>query len=314
MDSYERDNLLINVAKLYYEFDYNQGMIAEKYSISRPFVSKLLAEAKERGIVKIQVRDPANAENRLEREVRQKYELRRAIVVPSEVGVDVHMKVCVACGKYLNGIIKSGDIIGLVSGQTLNLSSQYLIPREDLSDVKVVSLEGGLGNLSYSAFQHETTKGYADALGAVPYAMPVPNMVDDVKCKEYLLREPIIQKIKKLQERANIAIFNVVSMATGKSMSMVRQGYVSEFRMKQLANEGAVSVILNHFIGRNGEIHGEDLEERNMSLGLDLLRQKEYRICLATGRERIDAVQAALNGGYINVLIIDENIAKGLLG
>lgn len=314
MDSYERDNLLVNVAKLYYEFDYNQGMIAEKYNISRPFVSKLLGEAKERGIVKIQVRDPANAESRLEREVRQKYELRRVIVVPSEVGADARMRVCVACGKYLNGIIKSGDIICLGSGQTLNLSSRCLIHREDLSDVKVVAIEGGLGNLLHSAFRHETTKAYADALGGVPYVMPVPHIVSDVKCKEYLFREPYVQEIRRLQEQANIAIFNVANISAGKSMGMVRQGYISEARMKELVKEGAVANVVNHFIGRNGELYGEDIEVRNMGLGLDILRQKEYRICPAVGREKIEAVQAALNGGYINVLIIDENIAKGILG
>ena len=42
MVKYAREDLLINVAKLYYESDYNQGMIAEKFDISRPFVSKLL--------------------------------------------------------------------------------------------------------------------------------------------------------------------------------------------------------------------------------------------------------------------------------
>ena len=34
---------------------------------------------------------------------------------------------------------------------------------------------------------------------------------------------------------------------------------------------------------------------------------------MAEGRNKIDSVTAALNGNYINVLIIDENVAEGIL-
>ena len=131
--------------------------------------------------------------------------------------------------------------------------------------------------------------------------------------KDVLMQEPIVQEIRKLQLRSNIAIFNVGNISTGKSMGMVRQGYISEFQMKKMVNDGAVANIINHFVGRNGEVYGGEIEERNMALELEYLRQKEYRIVPAAGREKIEAVQAALNGGYINVLIIDENIAKGIL-
>lgn len=313
VDNYERDNLLVNVAKLYYEFEYNQGMIAEKYGISRPFVSKLLAEAKERGIVKIQVKDPLQAENRLEREIRQKYELRRVIIVPSEVGEDARMRVSMACGKYLNSIVKSGDIIGLGSGTTLNLTSRCLIKREDLSHVKVVSLEGNFGNLLHTAYHHETVRAFGIALGAVPYSMPAPMITTSVECKETLLREPIIQKIREIQNRCNIAIFNVAAISTGRSLGLVRQGFVTEEYMKEIVNRGAVANLMFHFIDRDGKLCSQDMEDRYMGMRLDLLPQKEYRICVCCGREKIEAVHTALKGGYINVLIADENIAEGIL-
>ena len=39
---------LVNVARMYYEQDRTQSEIADRYGISRPMVSKLLKEARDR--------------------------------------------------------------------------------------------------------------------------------------------------------------------------------------------------------------------------------------------------------------------------
>ena len=313
MVKYAREDLLINVAKLYYESDYNQGMIAEKFDISRPFVSKLLHEAKQRGIVTIHVHDPARTETRMEKEIRQKYELRRVIVVPSAVGEDTRARICAAGAKYLNGILKPGDIIGLGSGQTIYLSARSLTKRDDLSKITLVGLEGELTQRSTVSYQQETIKTYADALGGVPYSMPLPAYLSDPARKKIMFEEPCVQQVYELQKRANIAVFTVSALSTGRSMSFVRQGYFTEAQMKDYMQRGAIANVMLHFVNQNGEISAPELEERNTGLSLSLLRQKEYRICMAEGRNKIDSVTAALNGNYINVLIIDENVAEGIL-
>ena len=45
--------LLGKIARLYYEDGQTQAQIAERFGISRPIVSRKLAEAREAGIVKI---------------------------------------------------------------------------------------------------------------------------------------------------------------------------------------------------------------------------------------------------------------------
>ncbi|MGI6236472.1 MAG: sugar-binding transcriptional regulator [Candidatus Excrementavichristensenella sp.] len=313
MDNYKREDLLVNVAKLYYEFDYNQAMIAEKLHISRPYVSKLIREAKAQGVVTIKVHDPSHVETRTEKIIRQKYKLQRVIVIPNITGENTLSRVCAASGNFLNNILKSGDVIALGTGQTMHLSARYLIPRNDLDNLTVVSMEGVLSNLLHSSYQQETTKAYANAFGAIPYAMPLPIFFNDLACKKLAMQEPCVRQVKEYQQKANIAIFTTSNISTGKSMSFVRQGYISEAEMKEYIQRGAISNILHHFTDKYGMICDEYLDMRNTSMSLDLLREKEYRICLAEGRAKIESVSAALNGGYINVLIIDENIAEGVL-
>jgi DNA-binding transcriptional regulator LsrR (DeoR family) len=42
-------------------------------------------------------------------------------------------------------------------------------------------------------------------------------------------------------------------------------------------------------------------------------RGDRYVIAVAGGRSKIDAVRGALRGGFINVLVTDEDCASGLL-
>lgn len=56
--SEERWALLAKVASLYYEQDLTQAEIAKRLNISRPQVSRLLAEGRQEGVVKITIHYP----------------------------------------------------------------------------------------------------------------------------------------------------------------------------------------------------------------------------------------------------------------
>lgn len=82
MPDYKRIELLVKVAKLYYENDYSQEMIAKKLGLSRPYISKLLNESKSNGIVKVQVIDPLSIETPLEKNLREHFGLEKVRIVP----------------------------------------------------------------------------------------------------------------------------------------------------------------------------------------------------------------------------------------
>lgn len=53
----EKQQLSVEVARLYYQSDYSQQEIANKLNISRPTISRLLKYAKEKGFVQIHIAD-----------------------------------------------------------------------------------------------------------------------------------------------------------------------------------------------------------------------------------------------------------------
>jgi DNA-binding transcriptional regulator LsrR (DeoR family) len=73
-----------------------------------------------------------------------------------------------------------------------------------------------------------------------------------------------------------------------------------------------VGDVLSHFINDRGEPVSSDLEARTISTSLDTLKQLENVIGVAAGRNKVGAIRAALRGGYLDVLITDEETGLAL--
>ena len=309
-NDYEKTKLLVAVASLYYENNFSQSEIAKKLGFSRPYVSKLLAEAQNTGIVKITINDLTQSESRIEREIRQRFELRRAIVVPSAKVDNIHARVGVAAARYLDSIVKSGDTIAIGSGTTIYNRAENVIERDDLEKISVAQFNGFLTESKQNVYEAEIVKRFASALGGVPYILPIPVLVSDLTIKDYMMREQTISEaIQKLHE-ANIAIFTVGIFST--SIVLKRSRIFDRKRIEAMASKGAVGDILVHFVDIWGRICDPEYDQCVTSLTLDEVKRKEYRITVACGRAKVDAICASLNGGYTNVLITDEDTAEGV--
>lgn len=61
------DSVLYQVAELYFVQHMTMGAVADRFGISRSTVSRMLSEAKNRGIVRISLRPPEHPPDRLSR-------------------------------------------------------------------------------------------------------------------------------------------------------------------------------------------------------------------------------------------------------
>ncbi len=312
MDSNEKTNLLVNIARLYYEHNYSQQMIAEKLNLSRPYVSKLINEAKDKGIVEIKINDPYESETQLEMELREKFNLHKVIVVPTNnMETDILNKIGKTSARYLNGIIKSGDIISVGWGATLYAFSQNVIRRDDLQNITVVQLCGGISNIEKNIYATEIPKSIADAYRGTPYILPLPAVVDNVKVKGAILQDRNISSVLGIANKANIAIFTMGPF--GYDGALYRVGYLNRKDVEELLVKGAVGDVCTHIINERGEICDETLNNRTIAVELNELKKKKYRIGIAIGPDRLKCISGALKAGYPNVLITDEATALALI-
>ena len=290
---------------------YNQNMIADKLDLSRPYVSKLLNMAKEQGLVTVQVHAPLDFESSLEIEVRERFGLLKAIIVPQGIDNNALSRVGAEAAKYFNTIIKNDDIICVSWGRTLYEFTLNLQPRTDISNITVVQGCGGVSQISKNIFASEIPKKIADTYGGIPYILTLPAIVDKKKIRDLMVQERNITQIMELSRKANIAVFTMGNLSY--ECALARAGYISADEVDQLTQKGATGDLFTHIINFEGQICDRELDNRTIAIDLEELKKKEYRIGIASGAERARSIRGSVVSGICNVLITDELTAKELI-
>ena len=98
---------LIKVARMYYEQEMSQEEIAKEIKCSRPYISRLLADAKEAGIVQVKVIPPKGYEQAMEAKIKRNLGgLDKVIIVPKKNNASKLDIVAKAAAEYLENVVR----------------------------------------------------------------------------------------------------------------------------------------------------------------------------------------------------------------
>ncbi len=306
-------DLLVNISKLYYEYNYSQQMIAKKLDLSRPYVSRLLKEAKDQGIVEITIKNPNKMETQIEKKIKELFNLKHAVILPVKDSnyLKILEQLGIAINRYLNIIVQDNDNIGVSWGNTLYACAKNFHLKESVNNITIVQLCGGISKIEKNIYATEIPKILADKFHGTPYVLPLPAVVDNLEVKNSILQDKHINKVINIARKSNIAIFTMGTF--GSDSALVRAGYINKKEMSYLISKGAVGDICTRIIDIEGNVCDPELNYRTIGIELDELREKEYRIGVAAGMHKVKAIYAALKGGYVNVLFSDEKTVLSIL-
>jgi len=308
----DRNLLLLEAARLYYEHNLNQAQIAARLDVSRPGVSRLLQEARDAGIVKIQIVDPGATGTRLEAALREKYGLQHVEVVPSDPNDAVlKSRLGSALVHFIDTLLSEGTTLGVSWGSTLQAATAHLKPRA-IKNMTVVQLNGGVSKAELDTHASEIAGRMGENYHAIPYLLPLPAVVDTAELKQAIISDRHIAKTLKLAREADIAAFTIG--AFGSRSVLVQADYFEDDEIQQLIEQGAVADICSRLIKADGSICSKELDARTIGIELEELKARPYSIAVAGGPAKAQAIKAGLAGGYFRNLITDENVAATLLG
>jgi len=308
----DRKHLLLEAARLYYEHNLNQAQIAKKLEVSRPGVSRLLQEARDTGIVKIQIVDPEASGTRLESAIRDKFDLKHVVVVPSDKDDAVlKSRLGSALVNLLDQLLTEDTTLGVSWGSTLQAATAHLSPRP-MKNMTVVQLNGGVSKAELDTHASEIAGRMGENDHAIPDLLPLPAIVDTAELKQAITSDRHIAKTLKLAREADIAAFTIG--AFGSKSVLVQADYFEEDEVQALVQAGAVADICSRLIKADGSICSPELDDRTIGIELEELKAKPFSIAVAGGLDKAQAIKAGLAGGYFISLITDEDVAQSLLG
>lgn len=297
-------------AWLYFVAGLTQAQIGKKLGLNRTRVNRLLAQARDQGLVQINITGRLASCVDLEEKLKSRYGLEDATVVPTPPDQElIPQVIATAAAAALSARLKDGMSVGVGWGRTLRLSIQS-VPRRSLSRLSVVSLLGGLTRGS-AMNPHETASHLADLVGAQCYYVAAPALTDTESTRDLLVAQPMLREIFERGEKVDLAFLSVGELTP--SCTMTRVGLVSRAEVGDLLKAGAVGDICAHWVDREGRIVDHPLNRRVVALSPEKLKGIPCVMIASGGRTKAQGLRGVLKGGMCDVIITDEQTARSIL-
>ncbi len=308
----EHIELLLRVARAYYDEGAGQGEIAQQIGYSRSTVSRLLTEARARGVVRIRIAHPLERQMALEKALVERFGLRAARVAGPDPSVTPLTAVARAGAEVLVDACRGATVLAMSAGTTIDALVQEL-PILALRELHVVQMIGALSRSNPLVDSPEITRRIAERLGGDYRQMPAPLIVTSGRLAHALAREEAVATAIALASHADVALVGIGAMSAQGVSGEIFSGWLTPDESRMLAQLGAVGHLSGHHFDANGRHLHSEICERVMSVPLEQLRGIRTVIGVATGEAKVAAIRGAALGGYLDVLVTDAVTAQAIL-
>ncbi len=307
-------SLLYTAAKLYYTEDATQAEVAAQLGTSRATVSRILAEAKRRGIVRIEVVPPDQlGSGDIADQLTRALSLNTVFLShplpnpgPGRTAVDVMgaaLAPAVARALAAAGLLP-GDVLLVSSGRTVYEVAQYELV--DLPGVQVAPTVGGNDQPEEWYQTNEITRLVSNRINGRPNylfapALPGPDLYPS------LINDPSIQRVLHLWPKARCALMGV------GAPPLLRSDIPRFVPTGSSSLRSAVGDVCSRFFDRDGDSVGFDGSDRLIAVELEALRHIPVTIAVAIGKDKVESIVAGARGGYFNQLVTDPATAAAIL-
>lgn len=302
--------LRLRAAWMYFVEEMTQQEIAQRLGVGRVTVVRLLAAARERNEVKIVIGDRLAECVELERQLEERFGIQEAIVVPlSARGADATGPVSAAAGEYVSSMVRSNMKIGVGWGRTLISSLSYMSERP-VDNVSVVSMLGGIMKARHFN-PAEFAWRFATLYQADCYLMTAPLVVDSPQTRATLIERCGLNDLFEMARTLDAVVTSAAGM--GVDATSHRSRLISDEDRESLIKAGAVGDMLFNFLDAEGRLVDHPINERVMSVPLDILKQVPQRVLAAGGASKVRAILASLRVLKPTTLITDQYAAVDVL-
>ncbi|MBQ8074203.1 MAG: hypothetical protein IJ231_10625 [Clostridia bacterium] len=310
MSIMENQRLMAKVCELYYLSELSQKEVSSRLGISRPQISRIIAQARAQGMVEIHVRNPHETDTALERQLVRRYALEDAFVVSIPEGEPEERELAFSreAASYLDFLLGAGVSLGVMSGKTIaGMAHQLRGGGRTLGEI--VPLVGGIGPVAPDLHANTIAMTIARNLGGTPLVLNAPLVVSSPEAAALLRQEQGIARVLEKGARCDYYLIGI-GKADARSTTAQAGGLTPE-DLELLRREGACCSACNSYFDRDGR---EIIALRDRSIGLGLLELKKGRvIACARGTSKTEAIRAALKTGRVHLLMTDAETARTLL-
>lgn len=313
MQLLSKSALMSRIVYLHYREDLTIQDISERLEISRFRVSRYLREARETGLVTIQINDRDTLHcDLLASKLEERFAIGRVIVVPSRQDEDseaLRVRVGEAGARILQNL-SSGMSVGITLGRTVaNMVGNIVNPTSRLAYVS--ELTGGLGLVLCEYPSGALASMFAKKFSSFCYQLSAPIIVSDPEIAQSLLKDSSVAKTLEMSRRCDVAVCGVTPF-TQDSM-LFRSGVVTEKDFERFESLKGVGSIIGRFFDAEGRELDTEFRDRAISVRTEEFLRIPQRIILAGGLHKAQAIRGILLGGLATTIVLDDKTAAELI-
>ncbi len=303
----ERQKKLAYVAKRYYLEDQKQSDIAQELGVSRPLVSRMLSEARERGIVEITIHEPGAREARLLERLRLSSSIRDGVLVEDGANDDATNRLLSQGAVELLrrlGVRRLGVGWGYLIGQLVSWLEENPQPSSTITDICPL-----VGNASIPARNYQSNENVrlmAQQMGAAPHFLYLPALPDSLEEKQVLCSTEVYRQIHQRWEELDTALVNIGDYPSSPDFaSLVRYGSL-------LQRQRACGRMLIYYFNEDGFVIQSE-QDFAIQIPIDILKRCPNIIGVCSANTSAKALRGALKSGFFTHIAARADLIKTLL-
>jgi DNA-binding transcriptional regulator LsrR (DeoR family) len=309
----EDEQLRVRVAWLYFMEGLTQADIAAKLGITRLRANRLLGEARESGLVNIQVNARLSGCVALERELIAEAGLKDAVIVPTPADAEqIHAVLGRATADYLARHLGESRVraVGIGWGATLRETVRHLAS----ANLPELSINSMMGGLTYGSELNtfEITSEFARRVNAQCNYLAAPIYAGSPKSRDTILAQDVFRETFQRLATNDVALMSVGDLS--RRSLLIRYGLPKDVTVEQLRAAGAVGDIMGTFLDQHGQPIKHSVNKRVIALPTEMLRKVETAIVASGGLNKTAILAGVLRAKLCNVLVSDEVSARAALG
>ena len=304
--SQDKRKRLAYVARRYYLEDQKQSDIARELGVSRPMVSRLLAEARALGVVEITVHDPETRTARLMERLRRMGSVQGGVLIDDGGDSDgANRLLSEGAGQLLwqLGAQRLGVGWGYLIGQIVNWLEQN--PQTDSPVTDICPLVGNASIPARNYQSNENIRLMAQQLGAAPHFLYLPALPESLEEKEVLCSTEVYRQIYRQWETLDTALVNIGDYPSSPDFaSLVRYGSL-------LQEQRACGRMLVYYFNEDGQVIQSE-QDFAIQIPVDVLRRCQNIIGVCSANTSAKAVRGALRSGLLTHIVARSDIIEAV--
>lgn len=298
---------ITHAARRYYVDDASHVSIAAELGVSRFKIARMIDKARDLGIVRIEVREPADVDTELSLALARRFGLVRAVVAraPSQDPGAIQEILGRLAAQLLEEIVVDGDVLGFTYGRTLDSVARNLT---HLPPCDLVALGGVAGPVREHAV--EIVRRVADATHGSTHPVFAPLLVQSPETATALRSDPLIAGAFTRLPDVTKGVVAIGSWDPPNSQlydAAKDAGIVDE-----LLQRGVVGEVAATLFDAEGTLIPV-IDDRTIAITADQLRAVPEVIAVAGGRVKARAMLGALRAGLVRSVVTDTELARDVL-